>query len=325
MLETVFRTDDLPAAERFARWSDLMRQGFAPMRTFSEQAERFQARQRLWELGSTQLWQVDCSPSGMERPQRLVRQSDPETCLVYVTRRGRLLAETADRDVACDPGDLYIQDTSHPSRLTLRTPRDTGRYRTLAVMIPRAELPLSQGRIDRVLGLRMPAHDPVGGLLSTFLSRLADGDAGDLRPADAPRLGVAVKDLVIALFGRILDSETDLPAESREHVLALRIREFILHNLWDPDLCPARIAAAHHISVSHLHQTFRNQESTVSRWVRHQRLEHARRDLADLARLTVPVQEIAVRWGFRTPADFTRAFRAAYGMPPREYRHLPQA
>jgi transcriptional regulator GlxA family with amidase domain len=33
-----------------------------------------------------------------------------------------------------------------------------------------------------------------------------------------------------------------------------------------------------------------------------------------------PVAAIAARWGFSSAADFSRAFRAAHGMPPAEYR-----
>ncbi len=324
MLETVFRTDDVPDGEGFGFWSDQMRRGFAPINTFSEQADRFHARQRLMEFGDVQVWEVDCAASGMRRTEQLIRESDPELCSVYLTRQGTMLAETAGRTAVCGPGDLYIQDTSHPSSVTLQVSSATGSYRALAVMIRRAALPLSAGRIDRVLGVRMPKHDPVGDLLPMVLTQLTGG-AQDLCPSDGPRLGVVVRDLVTALFARLLDGEEWLSRQERERLFALRLREFIMHNLADPDLDPARIAAAHHISVSYLHHTFRSQERTVSRWIRHQRLEHARSDLADPARHGVPVQEIAARWGFRSAADFTRAFRSTYGMSPTEYRHRPAA
>ncbi|MFI0484918.1 helix-turn-helix domain-containing protein [Actinomadura sp. 9N215] len=55
-------------------------------------------------------------------------------------------------------------------------------------------------------------------------------------------------------------------------------------------------------------------------WIRTQRLECARRDLADLAQRATPVQALAARWGFAHASDFSRAFRRAYGMSPRDYR-----
>ncbi|GAB3988835.1 hypothetical protein GCM10029978_112270 [Actinoallomurus acanthiterrae] len=35
---------------------------------------------------------------------------------------------------------------------------------------------------------------------------------------------------------------------------------------------------------------------------------------------TVSIHAIAAGWGFPRAADFTRAFRTAYGAPPRDYR-----
>ncbi|MFE2038193.1 helix-turn-helix domain-containing protein [Streptomyces scopuliridis] len=61
--------------------------------------------------------------------------------------------------------------------------------------------------------------------------------------------------------------------------------------------------------------------ATVSAWIRHQRLEAARRDLADPALRAVPVHRIGTGWGFTQHAVFSRAFHAAYGLPLSDYRH----
>ncbi|MFF0628734.1 helix-turn-helix domain-containing protein [Streptomyces sp. NPDC004296] len=81
----------------------------------------------------------------------------------------------------------------------------------------------------------------------------------------------------------------------------------------DPELCHLSLA-------SYLHRLFQREEATVAAWIRRRRLEAARRDLADPALRTLPVHAIATRWGFSRAADFSRAFRTAYGTPPRDYR-----
>ncbi|PYC79541.1 hypothetical protein C7C46_14400 [Streptomyces tateyamensis] len=97
---------------------------------------------------------------------------------------------------------------------------------------------------------------------------------------------------------------------------------FIQRNLHDPELSPSAIAGAHHISVSYLHRLFtqESQGETVAAWIRRQRLEKARRDLADPALCTLPVHAVAARWGIPRAADFSRGFRAAYGLSPTEHR-----
>jgi AraC-like DNA-binding protein len=132
---------------------------------------------------------------------------------------------------------------------------------------------------------------------------------------------------VSALFAHTLDTEAALPRETRNEVLARQVRTFIRRNLHDPELTPGMVASAHHISLSHLHRVFtqHSQGETVAAWIRAQRLERARHDLADPALRTLPIHAVAARWGIPRASDFTRAFRGAYGITPREHRSRAQA
>lgn len=322
-METVANTGGVPARVRFDRWRQLVGNGFAPMDISTDRPDRFHAEQRVVSLGGVQVWEAGCSRSQASRTPALVRRSDPETLCLLVTLNGTLLAESAGRTAACAAGDLYVHDSSHPLSIAFREP-GRGPYRGMSVMLPRAELPFLPGRIDRAVGLRVPREDGVGALVSAFLAHLVPR-SGDLSPADGPRLGAVARELTGTLLARIADTGAPDGGRPGRHVLALRVKEFIAANLGDPDLTPAVVAAAHHISASYLHQVFRCQDTTVARWIRHQRLEHARRDLADPARAALTVQDVAARWGFRHPSDFTRAFRSAYGQAPSGYRRTTLA
>ena len=110
------------------------------------------------------------------------------------------------------------------------------------------------------------------------------------------------------------------PAQSRRCVLRREIGSFIQHRLGDPGLTPAAIAEAHHISVRYLYQVFDTHQMTVAAWIRHCRLERCHRDLANPRLCSRSIRAVAARWGFSNPAHFSRAFRAAYGMSPRDHR-----
>lgn len=142
---------------------------------------------------------------------------------------------------------------------------------------------------------------------------------------DAPppqRLGRVVLDLLSAWIAQVREAERALPPETRHRAVTERIRAFIRQNLHDLEVTPPVIAAAHHISVSHLHRVFQEQQrgETVASWIRRQCLEGACRDLADPALRTTPIHTIAARWGLPRASDFTRAHRRAYGMSPMESR-----
>jgi AraC-like DNA-binding protein len=98
------------------------------------------------------------------------------------------------------------------------------------------------------------------------------------------------------------------------------VHAFIEQRLADPGLSPEMIAAAHHVSVRYLYKLFEGRHSGVAGWIRERRLERSRRDLLDPALAGRPVSAIAAHWGLTEPATFSRMFRAAYGLPPAEYR-----
>ncbi|WKX72682.1 helix-turn-helix transcriptional regulator [Streptomyces sp. XD-27] len=159
----------------------------------------------------------------------------------------------------------------------------------------------------------------MGALLAGFLTQLI-ADTTPYQPADRPRLGTVLVDLVAALFAHTLEAEGCLPPETHRRALVLRIKSFIRERLHDPRLTPATVAAAHHISTGYLHRLFRDEESTVAAWIRRLRLEGARRDLTEPARHATPIHAIAARWGFPRATDFSRAYRAAYGTTPQDHR-----
>jgi AraC-like DNA-binding protein len=80
------------------------------------------------------------------------------------------------------------------------------------------------------------------------------------------------------------------------------------------------IAAAHHISVRYLHHLFQADGRTVCGYVREQRLERCRADLASPSLARQSVGRISARWGFPDAAVFGRAFKNAYGVSPGEFR-----
>ncbi|HLI40937.1 MAG TPA: helix-turn-helix domain-containing protein [Streptosporangiaceae bacterium] len=78
------------------------------------------------------------------------------------------------------------------------------------------------------------------------------------------------------------------------------------------------IAAAHHISGRMLHKLYEAEDQPIAASIR--RLERCRQDLLDPGLGNRSAGAIGARWGFRDAAAFSRAFRAAYDVPPGEYR-----
>jgi AraC-like DNA-binding protein len=102
-------------------------------------------------------------------------------------------------------------------------------------------------------------------------------------------------------------------------VRLLRAKEFIDRHLGEPELTLAAVARANAVSLRYLHLLFHDSGETARQYLLRRRLERAQQLL--LSRGTaIPVGEVAARCGFDSPSSFSRAYRARYGIPPRDAR-----
>jgi AraC-like DNA-binding protein len=127
-------------------------------------------------------------------------------------------------------------------------------------------------------------------------------------------------ELVRVVIATHLDA-AELGKDPLKATLPLRILEYARAHLHDPHLDAAQVAAAHHISERHLYNILGASGITLDDWIRTQRLERCRNDIAASAFHATPIASSARGWGFTYPSSFTRMFKNAYGMSPREWRH----
>lgn len=315
VIETVFRSEDVPAADRLERWRELVQRAHAPVQLDSQHRGDFRASQRMLEFGGVTVWPCRFQPVRFLRTPKLVRQSDPERVNLSLPTLGKLNVTRDDREAVYAPFSFCVIDSSRPVDVRVGVPHEG-----IGFDVPRALLPLPADSISQLSGYRLSAREGIGALLADFLTRLST-DTDSFRQSDGLRLAVVAVDLVSALFANALDADGTLPPESRTRTLTLRIQAFIRTHLRDPGLTPASVAAAHHISVSYLHHLFHDQGTTVAALIRRLRLEGAHRDLTSPAYLSTPIGGIALRWGFASHSTFARSFHAAYGLTPRDCRH----
>ncbi|MFE7275133.1 helix-turn-helix domain-containing protein [Streptomyces sp. NPDC057623] len=317
LTERVFRSAELPPGDRFDCWRELVGRTHAPLELRSDHRAGFRASQRVLDLGAVSVWPTTFQPVCFRRTPKLIRQSDPEGLHLSLPLSGALRAVRSEGEQVYGPDSLCVVDTSRP--VDVHAGDDANLHAGVGVEVPKALLSLPRNRLDQVAGLRLTTRDGYGALLAGLLTQLSQ-DTHAYEPDDGPRLGTVVIDLLSALFAQALDTGDSLPPESHRQNLVLRIRAFVRQHLHDPRLSPRAIAAEHHISRSYLYRLFQDEEETVAAWIRRQRLEHARRDLAEPTLRSTPVHAVATRWGFTHAAEFTRAFRTAYGMSPTDYR-----
>ncbi|GAA3615638.1 helix-turn-helix domain-containing protein [Nonomuraea rosea] len=310
-------TELVPRKDRLAWWAHMSAHEMVPAALSTEHADDFHGWAHSVDLSGVRVAEYTVSPMAGRRTPTHVRQRDPDGYQLFLVHDSPVRLQQQRNDAYLEAGDIGLFDTSLPFFADLV---DVGQLSQVTFLfMPRAALPLPRDEVERLLALKLSARTGTGALLARYLTGLREHAAG-CDPAELPRLGTIGLDLAAMFLAGRLDAERHLPAETRYRALVARIDAYIDHHLGDPDLGPADIAAHHHISVRTLHLLFKQQPQTVSATIRRRRLERCHADLTDPRLPNRPIGEIGLRWGYRTTAEFSRAFRAAYGMSPRDYR-----
>lgn len=173
---------------------------------------------------------------------------------------------------------------------------------------------------DRVRGLMVGAVD--------YIAKPFDFDEVRLRVSIhlqawrhvAPELAtpprVAEPDLVLPRAASVTEPVSNVDT------LVFRAAQRLLHDdlAQPPDL--ASLAKAVGTNARRLNEAFRHcAGATVFEYLREARMEQARSLLRET---TLAVQVIASDLGYDNPANFATAFRARFGLSPRDYRKAPE-
>ncbi|WP_308344251.1 helix-turn-helix domain-containing protein, partial [Streptomyces sp. MK37H] len=315
-------TDSVPAPERFDWWCEMVGHEVMPVAARSAHTAVFQGRAEAVELPHSQVTAFDFSPMTARRSPVHIRRHDPENYYLLLVRDSSVRLEQA-RGVAClQAGDMALFSSSHPLACEFL---DQGRQtRPTLMRLPRPVPPLASGRADRLLAEPLPSRAGSAALLGPYLAQLPQaartaarrswsGSAPSgwtwpqpcWRPGSDPRTPCPPRHAMRCCWPGSTPSSTSTWATPS---YAPRPSPPTTTSPYAPSTCCSKAS-----------------RKTVSARIRRRRLERCHADLTDPRPRRRSISAIAARWGFPRPADFSRAFRAAYGVTPRELRQASRA
>ncbi|MEP7244316.1 MAG: helix-turn-helix domain-containing protein [Gammaproteobacteria bacterium] len=100
----------------------------------------------------------------------------------------------------------------------------------------------------------------------------------------------------------------------------VQIKQVIQAHLRDPEFSVSALSREMGLSSRYMQMLFQDGPESISQYIRRQRLEGCRKQLADPAFRERSVTEISFSWGFNSAAHFCRAFRAQYRTSPTLFR-----
>lgn len=312
-MSVVLDTAEVPSADRAEYWHEAVSRTFIPLDVALLESAPAPATITSHQLGALQVSLVEAGPQRVERSAGLIARGGEDHLTLALQHRGTARLVQDGCQVELRPGMFAISDAGRPFTKELPEP-----FVFTAFHWPRSAVGVSEEDLRVLTATAFGTGDDTARLAAAYLESLSRS-AGSMDSQSASRLATTALDLLAVLAHERRGRSVPEAPEAALATLA-RVKDHILRHLGDPDLSPERIAAAHHVSVRYLHKLFRFEGVTVARWIQRRRLEVCRRELARPTAGGATVAALAGRWGFVSASHFSRAFRAAYGISPREWQ-----
>jgi AraC family transcriptional regulator, positive regulator of tynA and feaB len=312
-MATVYSTLDIHPRERLSYWLDVATKAFVRHEFHSSTGPSFTGALRGGPLAGLGVATVECDPCEVGRTALDIARDHCDDLLVCLQQAGTVVFVQDGRRAVNERGSFVLLDTRRPYTQVFQT-----HTKTMVVKVPRQMLEARLGSVAPLTARTMEADNPIAGLASGFLSMLP----GRLDTLDGP-VGVTIAEQALDLVALAFSVETQQSASSLSSsraITLLRLKSIIESRLYEPDLRPAAVAAEAGISIRYANALLSAEGTSLERCILDRRLERCRRALEDPRQAHRTIGEIAFAWGFSDLSHFGRRFKAAFGVPPGEYR-----
>lgn len=307
----IFSVDQLPDKQRYDAWAEGIGFLFEVSRSRSQQGEPFYASMEASIVGSLALSRARTAEQYWQRSAWKIGRDGLDHYMIQFYPRGTqtLLWRGGEVDMPQDGGLVY--DLGREMKAT------TSAFENRTIIIPRALLaPLLQNPDDHHLRA-LPANGPLVALLREHVFHL-EAAAATIKPLQTQDIVQSTVHLVAACLNAASGGVDRRGSEMVPPQLILA-RRIIEARLWENGFGPNELAGQLGVSRSRLYEFFAGSGGVAS-FIRERRLSAAMSLLTGSGTQHVPISEIAERCQF-TPSEFSRAFRAQYGVSPRAARH----
>lgn len=274
--------------------------------------QRFRGSLGASVAGDIHVFDIGADSHSVHRTPGLISRAPQQYFKFSLIEHGSGLIVQDGREISLRAGDMAIYDTDRPYSLLFD---DT--MRMSVVMFPKVMLDIPAETVGRLTATRLDGAGGVGAMIGPYVASLARG-AAELDGHVARRMFRTAVDMVGTLVEASLGR--DGTSTDAHGTLLRRMLDYIDENLSDSELSPGQIAAAHFVSVRHLHAVFNEQGTTVSTVIRSRRLERCYDALVDPQQAHRSITAVATAHGFVDAAHFSRTFRAHFGVPPSSVR-----
>lgn len=260
-----------------------------------------------WQLADARYDGVKVSQAAKDDPLNL-----EDGLYLVLVNRGQINVQIDDREWAIGEGDFFICPSEVDAASRLATVGETHLH---AIALPaRGLIPTHVWqRYDNLLAFTQPKG--IGAVLSSHVRSVFE-QLPHLNESALAALVRPTQELIVSA-ANINENAVKL---SKADAALVGIKHYISKHIKEANLTPTRIAEQHCISTRYLHILFKGEGISVSEWIKKERIEGCRADIARSLYTHVAVCDIAYAWGFNDLSTFYRLFKQATGVTPGEHK-----
>ncbi|WP_420540995.1 helix-turn-helix domain-containing protein [Novosphingobium humi] len=273
----------------------------------------FQGEMRLRHLRETLVMDVRATAHSVTRDRaRICRSTDDYVLLSRINSGSAVLCQNG-RDAILEQGDFAVYDTAANYHIALRQP-----FAMTVMRIERDRFSRLVGNVTDLTAVSVRGNSGTGRVASLLIGEVCNeldaiGDATKRQMQDT-MLG-----MVAAALLETRDGPSSGTSEPR-YLLIQRAMRLVEDELGNEALSCEFVAQRLGISGRYLRKLFADQGRPLSDIIWDRRLVAAHNQLAGQRSVQRSITSIAFDCGFKDSAHFSRAFRARFGISPRDLR-----
>lgn len=308
-----FTTQAVKPRERGRHWQELICGYYPSVQIDIEDAESFSGQISTKRLGAMRVTRVDSREQCVRRTRQEILYAREDVLQLNFQVSGEGFVTQDGRECVTAPGTFAIYDSTRPYELRFK-----GAFEQICFNLPRVYLRQRYGTFDTVTARTISGSSGPGRFLFAFMQQVVVEDEAEQSPFH-DRLQEHFCDLLVTAVSQFTSQGGRAGPTNRMATLT-RVKNIALSQLRNPDLDPESIARAAGISIRSLHALFDQDETTFCRWLQQTRLMRCKSDIENPNLKARSISDIAYSWGFSDAAHFSRSFRQAFGLTPRECR-----
>ncbi len=307
-----YSTNDFPVNERREWLHEVISREYANVEITPPADGNLFNEMIIYPWNNLRLSSIQSNEITLKRKHHEPNVYSQDAYFVVILLSGNYHLQQNGKEVFLQPGDISLYDATLAHQISC-----SEKFSKLIISIPR---PILRDRISGVeycTVLRIPGNSGIGAVASSFI-RSALSQTGQLTIDEFSALSESSLDLLTLALATVRPEKFNL---STSRTLTLnRIKVYIEVHLSDSALNPAIVATAIGLSSRYINALFKDEETSLMRYIWQRRLENSRKNLLDSMLIGHRVSDIAFRWGFNDLSHFSRVFKQRYGCSPKDYR-----